>query len=128
MAGDLPFHHSYSRIYYFIIESRLLPSISNSQYHCIILSDHCPVQIDIIFPDNVAQWVRRLDPGLLLCKQFKLFIIEKMDPFKETNNTYTILQCSLGITESIYQGPVISYVTSRNRQCSKRLENLTHLI
>lgn len=64
-----PLHHSYSRIDYFIVDNQLLPLISNSQYHSIVLSDHSPVQIDIIFSDNIAlQRTWRLDPHLLSYK------------------------------------------------------------
>ncbi|KAF0039249.1 hypothetical protein F2P81_007484 [Scophthalmus maximus] len=40
---------SYSRIDYFIVDNQLLSLIPNSQCHSIVLSDHGPVQIDMIF-------------------------------------------------------------------------------
>lgn len=35
-------HKSYTRIDYFLISSELLPSITNSTYHSILISDHRP--------------------------------------------------------------------------------------
>ena len=63
-----PVHHGYCRIDYFIVDNQLLPLISSSKYHSIVLSDHSPVQMDLFFPGNVTPqrpWC--LDPQLLLC-------------------------------------------------------------
>lgn len=39
-------HKSYTRIDYFLIASELLPSVTNSTYHNILISDHSPVSLN----------------------------------------------------------------------------------
>uniref|UniRef100_A0A8K9X327 Endonuclease/exonuclease/phosphatase domain-containing protein n=1 Tax=Oncorhynchus mykiss TaxID=8022 RepID=A0A8K9X327_ONCMY len=61
-------HHSYSRIKIFLLENRILPFVTNSQYHTIIISGHSPVQLGICFLDStVSQRALRLDPLQLSC-------------------------------------------------------------
>lgn len=40
-----PVHKTYSRIDYFLIDQKLLPMVTQVDYHGIIISDHCPGQI-----------------------------------------------------------------------------------
>lgn len=42
-------HKSYSRIYYFFIDSKLLPNVSASKYHNIVISDHSAVTVSFDF-------------------------------------------------------------------------------
>lgn len=93
-------YHSYSRIDYFIVDNQLLLLISNSEYHSIVLSDHCPVQLDIIFPANVApQQTWWLDTQLLLCKHFRTYLNNQIDSILEINDTQDV---SRGVYESLH--------------------------
>lgn len=58
-------HKSYTRIDYFLISSELLPSITNSTYHNILISDHSPVSLQFkdILSKQKYRW--RFNPLLL---------------------------------------------------------------
>lgn len=47
-----PVHRSYTRIDFFLIDYRTLSFVTDSRYHSITISDHCPVQLDMSFPDS----------------------------------------------------------------------------
>lgn len=56
-------HHTFSRIDYFQIDNRLLPLVQNCAYNTIIISDHAPVTMGLLFEkgDNSrSPW--RLNP------------------------------------------------------------------
>lgn len=122
-----PVHHSYSRIDYFIVDDQLLPLISNSEYHSIVLSDHSPVQMDLIFPANVApQRSWRLDPQLLLCKHFRTFLNNQIDFFLETNDAQEVSRGILWDSMKAYiRGQIISYVAHKNKERSEQIRNLS---
>jgi len=123
-------HHSYSRIDYFIVDNQLIPLISSSKYHSIVLSDHSPVQMDLIFPANVApQRTWRLDSQLLLCKHFKSFLKNQIDFFLEMNDTQDVSRGVLWESMKAYiRGQIISYVAHRNKERSKQLKELADKI
>lgn len=125
-----PVHHSYSRIDYFIVDNQLLPLISSTKYHSIVISDHSPVQIDLAFPGNVApQRTWRLDPQLLLCKHFKIFLNNQIDFFLEMNDTQDVSRGVLWESMKAYiRGQVISYVAHRDKERFKQLKGLADKI
>ena len=121
-----PVHHSYSRIDYFIVDNQLLPLISNCKYHSIVLSDHSPVQMDLIFPANVApQRTWRLDPQLLLCRHFRTYLNDQIDFFLEINDTQDVSRGVLWESMKAYlRDQVISYVAHRNKECSDKIADI----
>lgn len=125
-----PVHHSYSRIDYFIVDNQLLPLISSSKYHSIVLSDHCPVQLDLIFPANIMpQRTWRLDPQLLLGEDFRTFLNGQIDFFLEINDTQEVSRGVLWESMTAYiRGQIISYVAYRDKQRSKQLNELANKI
>lgn len=125
-----PVHHSYSRIDYFIVDNQLLPLISSTKYHSIVLSDHSPVQMGLVFPGNVApQRTWRLDPLLLLCERFKTFLSNQIDFFLEINDTQDVSRGVLWESMKAYiRGQVISYVAHRDKERSKQLKELADKI
>lgn len=87
-----------------------------------MVSDHCPVQLDIHFPDNVQpQRTWQLDPSLLLCTEFKKFVAEQIDFFFETNDCSDMSQRVLWETQAYIRGQIISYTAHQNKQRNKRL-------
>ncbi|KAF3844172.1 hypothetical protein F7725_013513 [Dissostichus mawsoni] len=108
----------YSRIDYFIVDDQLLPLIPRSQYHSIVLSDHGPVQMDMIFPGNIApQRTWRLDPHLLSYGHFKTYLSDQIDLFLEINDTKDISRSVLWESLKAYiRGQAISYTAHKNKE------------
>uniref|UniRef100_A0A8P4G9K3 Reverse transcriptase domain-containing protein n=1 Tax=Dicentrarchus labrax TaxID=13489 RepID=A0A8P4G9K3_DICLA len=125
-----PVHKSYSRIDYFLINNNLLPYVTNSQYHSIVVSDHSPVQLDIHFPENVRpRRTCRLDPSLLLCPEFKTFVAGQIDLFFEINDCPDISRCTLWESHKAYiRGQIISYTAHKNKEHNKRLVEIEQSI
>lgn len=44
-----PVHHSYSQIDYFLIDDKLLTSVTDFKYESIVISDHSPVVLKFVF-------------------------------------------------------------------------------
>ena len=42
-------HNSYSRIDYFLLDSKLIPNVMDTKYHNILISDHAPAAIILDF-------------------------------------------------------------------------------
>ena len=62
-------HNVYSRIDFFLLDSKLLSGVNNVKYHNIIISDHCPVSVSLTLLElrrDFRSW--RLDPQLLTKK------------------------------------------------------------
>lgn len=67
-----PVHLSYTRIDFFLIDYRTMSFVADSRYHSITISDHCPVQLDMSFPNSsVPQRSWQLDPLLLKQPSFE---------------------------------------------------------
>ena len=51
-------HKSYSRIDYFLIDSRQIPSVTNTKYHNILISDHSPLSmsLNLSLPKQNYSW------------------------------------------------------------------------
>lgn len=107
-----------------------MPHVSSTQYHSIVISDHCPVQLDFKFPDNVAtQCTWRLNPLLLSSNAFKKFLSAQTDFFIETNSTPDISHCTIWESMLAYlRGQIISYTANENKQRTKRLTELSQRI
>lgn len=128
-----PVHKSYSRIDYFIVDDRSLSFVSHSKYHSIVISDHCPIQLDLQMPNSSTKhrtW--RFDPLLLNDKDFTSFISSQIDFFFETNTTPDVSYSTIWEAFKAYiRGQIISYTaqlrSSRNFQLtelSKKIKDL----
>lgn len=95
-----------------------------------MLSDHSPVQMDLIFSANVApQQTWRLDPQLLLCKHFRTFLNNQIDFFLEISDTQDISRSVLWESMKAYiRGQIISYVAHKDKEPSKQLKELADKI
>lgn len=125
-----PVHRSYSRIDFFLIDKSIFSSVSKCQYHSIVISDHCPVQLDLIFPDNnVTQRTWRLDPLLLSRKPFQNLISDQIDFFIEINSTPGMSYSTIWEALKAYlRGQIISYAAHEKKERGRRLADLSQQI
>lgn len=102
-----PVHQSYSRINYFLLNKECLQYVTNCQYHSIVISDHCPVQLDLSLPNSVMPrrtW--QLDPLLLTSNNFIQFINNQIDNFLDINQTPCMSYITnLGVPKGLLEGP-----------------------
>lgn len=86
--------------------------------------------MDLVFPGNVApQRTWRLDPQLLLCEHFRIFLNNQIDFFLEFNDTQDASRGVLWESMKAYiRGQVISYVAHRDKERSKQLKGLADKI
>lgn len=123
-----PVHHSFSRIDFFLVDSRTLPMVKDSQYNSIVISDYGPVQLDICFPECTRPcrtW--RFDPLLLSKDSFKKFISQQIDSFLEFNLTPEIPLTTVWEAFKAYiRGQIISYTAYERKKRKQRLSDLSH--
>lgn len=125
-----PVHHSYSRIDYFFLDNALIPKVTLCKYHAIVISDHAPVQMDILLPNTAAsQRLWRFDSSLLADEDFCKFITFHIEVFLETNNTPGISKSIIWESLKAYlRGQIISFAAHKNKKRNARLRELTELI
>lgn len=81
-------HHTFTHIDYFLVDSRLLSSVSNCKYDAFVISDHAPITINICFKNFIsmhAPW--RLNTRLLLNANFVNLVSQQIDFFVSLNKT-----------------------------------------
>ena len=121
-----PVHRTYSRIDYFFLDQRLLPSITKCDYEAIVISDHGPLSMKIRIPNtqfNYRPW--RLNPLLLSEETFVNFITSEIKQFLVINQTPGM--SSLTVWESLkayLRGQIISYSAHIKKTESARLKVL----
>ena len=82
-----PVHKTYSRIDYFLIDSKLIQFTYNSKYHNIIISDHAPLTFMIKLngrTEKQSQW--RLNPQILKENVCQEYLTKQINMFFETND------------------------------------------
>lgn len=125
-----PVHRSFSRIDFFLVDSRILPMVKDTQYRSIVISDHGPVQLDVCFPECIRPcrtW--RFDPLLLSRDSFKKFISEQIDIFLEFNCTPDVSLITMWEALKAYlRGQIISYTAYERKKRKQRLSDLSHSI
>lgn len=113
-----PVHHSFSRIDYFLVDNRILPSVSSCSYEPIVISDHAPVTVNIHFGGHAhsrTPW--RFNTRLLSDDNFVGMISAQIDMFLSINKTPDISASLLWETLKAYiRGQIISYVNHENKQ------------
>lgn len=120
-----PVHHSYSRIDFFMIDLKLISKVKHCDYEPIVLSDHSPVVLHLLFgnKNNMRTW--RLNNNLLMDKNFVERIRDNIQSYLYTNNTTEISKSTLWEAfKAFIRGCIISYSVSidrRNREQKKRL-------
>ena len=113
-----PLHQSYSRIDYFFIDKRLLPMVKNCSYDAIIISDHCPLIMELYFenqPTPSRSW--RCNTYLLSDETFIKCISSEIDIFFEINIDKDMKWSSIWESIKAYiRGKIISYSSFKNKQ------------
>lgn len=110
-------HNTYSRIDYFLLDSKLLHGVQSSKYHNILISAHSLVSISLNLLEsggNYKHW--RLDPQLLTRKTFCNYLEEQIKLFFEMNDKDDVSPLLLWETFKAYaRGCVISFQSSEKK-------------
>uniref|UniRef100_A0A3B5RAA6 Reverse transcriptase domain-containing protein n=1 Tax=Xiphophorus maculatus TaxID=8083 RepID=A0A3B5RAA6_XIPMA len=125
-----PVHHTFTRIDFFLIDNRLLSSLTGCKYDAIVLSDHAPVSISIRFDSHPIErppW--RLGTRLLSNEKFVSFVARQIDFFIENNRGPEVSASLLWETlKAFIRGEIISYVKYENKLRRERINTLTRHI
>jgi len=118
----------YSRIDFFLLDSKLLPGVNNVKYHNIIISDHCPVSLKLLeLRRNFSSW--RLDPQLLTRNRFCEYLETQIDIFFETNDKDDISPVLLWESFKAYiRECIISYQSSQQKRNIQKQTDLEEQI
>ncbi len=107
-----PVHKSYSRIDYFLLDSKLISSVTDVAYHPILISDHAPVSLCL----QVANATRgrpgwRLYASMFQDRAFCELIKEKIIFFINSNDKGDVNDLILWESfKAVIRGHIISYV------------------
>lgn len=125
-----PVHHSYSRIDYFFIDTRLLSNVISTEYLAIVISDHSPLVLDISLtsrPRSRPLW--RFDSLLLSNKDFCDYISTSIDNFISINKSDSTSSSLLWESLKAYlRGQIISYSANLTKMLKADQIRLTDLI
>lgn len=99
-------HKSFSRIYYFFIDSKLLTAVRYIDYEAIVSSDHAQLN----FPCRPSAKTCRMDNGLLTHETHVEFIRSQIALYMQTNETPDVSKSILWEALKAYvRGQIISY-------------------
>lgn len=119
-----PVHKSYSRIDYFLLDSKLLSTVETVTYQPIVISDHAP--LSMVLKIGVGRAGRnhwRFDPTLLADEQFTNHLQEQISHFITENDTGDVNDSILWETlKAVIRGHVIAYVSSKRKIEGSRLK------
>lgn len=123
-------HHTFTRSDYFLVDNRLLPSVSACKCDAIVISDHTPISMDICFKDLIsmcAPWC--LNTRLLLDDDFVNFVYQQVDFFVSLNKTPDVSALVLWEALKAYiRGEIISYAGYEKKHRREKLTDLTRRI
>lgn len=123
-------HHTFTRIDYFLVDNRLLPTIGPCSYEATVISDHSPVTMSIQIR-GIAQchtpW--RFNTRLLASDKFVKMISDQIDFFLSLNKTPDISASVLWETLKAYiRGQIISFVNYESKRRRKELSSISERI
>ncbi len=115
-------HKSYSRIDYFLIDSKLISNVTQTKYNNIIISDHSP--LTMVFKLSVSKMLNwRLNPCLFLQEQFHSYISSHIKQFLEFNDKGDVSDYILWETfKVVLRGNIIAYESSRKEKRGRLAE------
>lgn len=123
-------HHSFTRIDLFLVDNRLLSSVSACRYDAIVLSDHAPISMKVFFKDFTAMrapW--RLNTHLLTNEGFVDFVSKQIDYFLSFNKTPDVSASLLWDSLKAYiRGEIISYSRFEEKCRRNKLADLSQRI
>ena len=104
-------HHIYTRIYYFLIDNRIVGSADSCQYHTISVSDHGALSFQLSLPNCFrpsCHW--RLNPLLLADEEFVNHIASQINFFIEINITPEVSHSTIWeALKAFLRGQIIEY-------------------
>uniref|UniRef100_A0A9J7ZUB5 Reverse transcriptase domain-containing protein n=1 Tax=Cyprinus carpio carpio TaxID=630221 RepID=A0A9J7ZUB5_CYPCA len=122
-------HKSYTRIDYFIIDSKLIEGVTQSKYHNILISDHSPISMGLKILLPKVQYCWRFNPQLLMDKQFQSYLSECLSQFLETNDKGDVSDSCLWETcKVVLRGHIIAYESSLRREKRRRLSEIESIL
>lgn len=121
-----PVHNSYSRIDYFLVDAKLIPSTLNAKYHSIVISDHSPLTFSVCL-DHVdkphASW--KLNSHLLTENKFCEYLKDQISLYFEMNDNPDTSPSILWEAFKAYiRGCIISFEASRRKVNKTKLKEL----
>lgn len=123
-------HHTFTRVDYFLVDNRILPSASSSSYGATVISDHSPISLSIQFGGSFqprTPW--RLNVRLLSDEKFVDMISNQIDLFLSINKTPEISASVLWDTLKAYiRGQIISFANHEKKQKQEKSFELTNRI
>uniref|UniRef100_A0A669EFQ1 Reverse transcriptase domain-containing protein n=1 Tax=Oreochromis niloticus TaxID=8128 RepID=A0A669EFQ1_ORENI len=120
-----PVHRSFTRIDYFVTDSRLLPSIISSAYHQILISDHAPLtmKIDFNLQPRIFNW--KFNSTLLSDKTFSTYVSTEISDFLKHNDNGEVSDSTLWESfKAVLHGKIISFQTFSKRTRLNRLSEI----
>jgi len=118
-------HKAYSRIDFFLIDSRLLQCVVSTQYHNRLLSDHAPVSLNLRIQFSKGDYAWKFDNVLLNDVKFCEYISNKFTLFLENNDKGDVSDSVLWeAMKAVIRGDIIAYQTAKNRENRAKLNNI----
>jgi len=118
-------HKSFSRIDYFLIDSKLISNVISSNYHNILISDHSPTSVVFDLGQKTKPYCWRFHPSLLSDESFCQFISEKISDFLDINDNSEVTDSTLWESfKAVIRGQIISFESSARRAKSRRLAEI----
>lgn len=109
-------HKTYSRIDFFLIDSRLLQYVVSAEYHNRLLSDHAPVSLNLRIKFSRGNFAWKFDM-LLNNVKFYEYLSNKFTWFLENNDKGDVSDSVLWETmKAVIRGDIIAYQTAKNRE------------
>lgn len=122
-------HQTFSLIDYFFIDARLMPKVTDTCYHPIIISDHSPLTLDIQFSSESrypTHW--RFNISLLSDDKFHKFIISTIEDFISLNQSESEPISKMLLWESLkayLRGQIISYSAHLKKSRMSTIQKLS---
>ena len=118
-------HKSYSRIDYFIPDSKLLTQIVDCKYHNILISDHAPVSVKLKLNYKRGEFSWRLNNATLKNKEFCSYLSNQIDQYVKMNDTGEVDDSTLWeAMKAVIRGHIISYEAAEKRKSKERLTEI----
>lgn len=122
-------HKSYSRIDYFLADSNLVTSVTNTKYHNILISDHSPLtmSLNLSLPRGSYSWL--INPLLLSDDKFVDIITTKLKNFIEVNDNGEVSDSTLWeALKAVIHGDIISYESAANKERERRFLDIENIL
>lgn len=125
-----PVHGTFSRIDFFLIDNKLLSSVSSHFYNPIVISDHATVVLDVSFPGrSLSRSPWRFNSLLLSDTNFISTINSRIDLFISTNVSPDVSAGAIWESCKAYlRGEIISYSAYQKKIARERYVSLSNSI